>query len=238
MNDAAAVGPRTLSVDIGGTGLKVMVLDAKGSPLDERVRIPTPRPATPEAVLRALRGLLGGQPPFDRISVGFPGVVHGNVVKTAPNLHPKWSGFDLADALVQMTGKPARICNDADVQGFGGITGKGVEMVLTLGTGLGSAIFFDGVLVPNLELAHHVYSGGKTYEDVVGNPALKKVGKKRWRERVRKMIERIEPIWNYDRLYLGGGNARHLKAKDLPENVSIRSNEAGLLGGIALWRTP
>ena len=81
-------------------------------------------------------------------------------------------------------------------------------------------------------------SGRKTYEDFVGNPALKKVGRKRWRERVGKMIDRIEPIWNYDRLYLGGGNARHLKTQDLPENVTICSNQAGLLGGIALWRAP
>jgi polyphosphate glucokinase len=236
MGDSAAGRPRTLSIDIGGTGVKLMVLDERGAPVGERARIPTPRPATPSAVTRALRGLIGAQPAFDRISVGFPGVVHGSVVRTAPNLHPEWACFDLGEALAQMTGKPVRVCNDADVQGFGDIAGKGVEMVLTLGTGLGSAIFVDGVLVPNLELAHHPYSGKKTYEDYVGRAALEKVGKKRWRKRVRRMIERIEPIWNYDRLYLGGGNARHLKAADLPANVGIRSNQAGLVGGVALWR--
>jgi polyphosphate glucokinase len=236
MGDDAAPGPRTLSIDIGGTGIKMLVLDERGTPLSERVRTPTPRPATPEAVTRALRGMMAAQPSFDRVSVGFPGVVHESVVKTAPNLHPDWAGFDLGAALHQMTGKPVRVCNDADVQGFGDIVGKGVEMVLTLGTGLGSAIFVDGVLVPNLELAHHVYSGSRTYEDLVGRAALRRVGKKRWRRRVRKMVDRIEPIWNYDVLYLGGGNSQHLKAEDFPANVRIRSNQAGLIGGIGLWK--
>jgi polyphosphate glucokinase len=236
MGDTTSDGIRTLSIDIGGTGLKLMVLDERGAPISDRARIPTPRPATPAAITRALRGLMGAQPAFDRVSVGFPGVVHANVVHTAPNLDSDWAGYDLGEALAQMTGKPVRVCNDADMQGFGDITGAGVEMVLTLGTGLGSAIFVDGALVPNLELAHHAYSGRKTYEDYVGRPALEKIGKKRWRKRVRRMIDRIEPIWNYDRLYLGGGNARHLNAADLPANVSIKSNQAGLIGGVALWR--
>ena len=232
----AGTDPRTLAIDIGGTGLKVIVLDARGTPVSERGRTPTPRPATPAAVTGALRGLLASQPGFDRISVGFPGVVHANVPRTAPNLHPERVGFDLGAALEKMTGKPVRVCNDADVQGFGDIAGKGVEMVLTLGTGLGSAIFVDGMLVPNLELAHHRYQGKHTYEDFVGKAALEKVGKKHWRKRVLEMITRIEPIWNYDVLYLGGGNARHLDAEDLPKNVHVCSNQAGLIGGIALWR--
>jgi polyphosphate glucokinase len=236
MEHATATELRTLTIDIGGTGLKVIVLDGNGKPVSERGRTPTPRPATPAAVTEALRGLMANQPSFDRISVGFPGVVHANVPRTAPNLHRDWVGFDLGEALQHMTGKPVRVCNDADVQGFGDIEGKGVEMVLTLGTGLGSAIFVDGALVPNLELAHHRYSGSRTYEDFVGKPALEKVGKKHWRKRVLKMISRIEPIWNYDVLYLGGGNARHLNPDDLPKNVHVCSNEAGLIGGIALWR--
>jgi polyphosphate glucokinase len=229
-------GPRTLSIDIGGTGLKMLVLDPAGGALNERSRVDTPRPATPQAVLKALRGLIATQPRFDRVSVGFPGIVHDSVVKTAPNLDAAWVGFDLGAALERATGKPVRVCNDADVQGFGDIAGNGVEMVITLGTGLGSAIFVDGRLVPNLELGHHPFQGGKTYEDFVGRAALEKVGKKHWRRRVLKVIEQLEPIWNYRMLYVGGGNAKLLEHEKLPANVKLTSNEAGVLGGIALWR--
>jgi polyphosphate glucokinase len=231
-----AKGPYTLGIDIGGTGLKMLVLDSRGHPCSERGRVATPRPATPAAVLRALAGLIKQQPRFDRISVGFPGVVHDGIVKTAPNLHRTWHGHDLAAALRKLTRKPVRVCNDADVQGLGDIHGKGVELMLTLGTGLGSALFVDGNLVPNLELGHHPFDGSKTYEDLVGRKAFEKDGKKRWRRNVRAAIDQLDPIFNYRTLYLGGGNAKHLRAQDLPKNVRMCSNEAGLLGGIALWR--
>jgi polyphosphate glucokinase len=232
----ATKGPRTLSIDIGGTGLKMMVLDAAGKPLNERARVETPKPATPAAVLRALAGLIRQQPPFDHVSVGFPGVVHGGIVRTAPNLDRKFAGFDLAKALSRVAKKSVRVANDADVQGFGAIRGRGLEMVITLGTGMGSGLYVDGRLVPNLELAHHFYSSGKTYEEYVGKAALDKVGKKRWRRRVGRVIKHLEPVFNYQRLYIGGGNAKHLHVADLPANVKIVSNEAGVLGGIALWR--
>ena len=228
--------PRTLAIDIGGTGLKMMVVDSSDRALSERARVDTPHPATPAAVLRALRTLVRRQVPFDRVSAGFPGVVHEGVVKTAPNLHPSWAGFDLAKALSRATGKPARVCNDADVQGLGDVRGKGVELVLTLGTGLGSALFVDGRLVPNLELGHHPFRGNKTYEDRVGKKALDKIGKRKWRKRVLEVIAQLEPIFNYRQLYLGGGNAKLLNADELPANVRITSNEAGMLGGVALWR--
>jgi len=228
-------GPRTLSIDIGGTGLKMLVLDPRGKPLNERSRVETPRPATPAAVLRALRTLIRAQPRFDRVSVGFPGVVHRGVVATAPNLAPSWHGLDLAAALQRIAGKPVRVCNDADVQGLGDVRGQGVEMVLTLGTGLGSALFVDGRLVPNLELGHHPFRKGRTYEDEVGRAALEKIGKRRWRKRVADVVAQLQPIFNYQTLYLGGGNAKHLKPAELPKNVRMCSNEAGLLGGIKLW---
>jgi polyphosphate glucokinase len=230
----AEPGPRTLAIDIGGTGLKAMVLDPVGKELSERVRVPTPRPATPSAVLGALKGLLSGLGAFDRVSCGFPGVVVDGVTRTAPNLHPTWAGFDLAHALRALTKRPARAINDAGVQGFGVIKGHGVEMLLTLGTGMGCALFVDGIYVPNLELAHHPFRHKKTYEDYVGAKALEDVGKKKWNHRVARVIAQVDPIWNPQHLYLGGGNAKHLTI-DLPAHVSITSNVAGLLGGIALW---
>jgi polyphosphate glucokinase len=231
-----ASGPvRTLAIDIGGTGLKALVLDARGKPLTERVRVETPRPATSRAVLAALVKLVGTLGPFDRISAGFPGVVSDGVTRSAPNLHPTWAGFHLAEALRQRLGKPARVLNDAGVQGYGVVKGKGVEMLITLGTGMGCALFNDGRYVPNLELAHHPFRKDKTYEEYLGAKALERVGKKKWNKRVAKAVAQITPIWNPDWLYLGGGNAKHLDI-ELPPHVEVTANVAGLLGGIALWR--
>jgi polyphosphate glucokinase len=227
---------KTLCIDIGGTGLKMEVVDERAEPCSERARVETPHPATPKAILAALVSLIPGQGEFDRVSVGFPGVVMDGVVKTAPNLDPSWRGFDLALALQEKAGKPVRVCNDADVQGYGDIEGKGVEMVLTLGTGLGSAVYIDGRLLPNLELGHAPFKGDKTYEEYVSDATLKKIGHKKWRKRVRELVDGLEPIWNWRLLYLGGGNSRLLKTEDLPDNVRIAPNSAGLTGGIALWR--
>jgi polyphosphate glucokinase len=225
---------RTLAIDIGGTGLKAIVLDDRGNPLCDRARVETPRPATPAAVVGALVKLVKPLAPFDRVSTGFPGVVFRGVVKTAPNLHPTWRDVPLAETLTKRLGKPARVLNDAGVQGFGVIGGKGLEMVLTLGTGLGCALFYDGMYIPNLELAHHPFRKGKTYEEMLGARALERDGKRKWNRHVEQALAQIEPVWNPDRVYLGGGNAKHLKV-DLPGNVTVTSNVAGLLGGIALW---
>jgi polyphosphate glucokinase len=229
-------GPvRTLAVDIGGTGIKTLVLDEAGKPLTERTRVDTPQPATPAALIGAIVGLAREQGEFDRASVGFPGVVRKGVVRTAPNLDAKWIGVDLAKALTKAFARPTRVCNDADIQGYGVIKGKGVELVITLGTGLGSALFVEGSLI-HLELAHHPAWKGRTYEEELGLKAFKKVGKKKWNKRLLRAIQALERLFIYDTLYLGGGNANHITV-DLPRNVRIVPNVAGLLGGIALWRT-
>lgn len=229
----------TLCVDIGGSGIKGMVLDEKGAPLGERTRIPTPRPAKPKAVLQTIAELAATQPAFDRVSVGFPGVVTDGVVMTAPNLDGDWASYPLAAEVERITGRPARAANDADVQGYGAIEGQGVEMVITLGTGMGSALFVDGHLVPNLELAHHVFRKDKTYEQYVGERARKSVGNARWRKRVRDVVNQILPVWNPRLLHLGGGNAARVEGKiDLPENVRVAPNVAGILGGFRLWDDP
>jgi polyphosphate glucokinase len=231
---SATTRPYTLAIDIGGSGLKALVLDRTGASLTDRVRVETPRPATPRAILAALVELVEPLGPFDRVSVGFPGVVCQGVTKTAPNLDPAWANVPLADRLAKLLRKPTRVLNDAGVQGFGVIEGRGLEMVLTLGTGLGCALFYDGTYIPNLELAHHPFRKGKTYEDYLGARALKRDGAKKWSRHVARAIDQIDPIWNPDRIYLGGGNTHHLKV-DLPPHVRITPNVAGLLGGIALW---
>jgi polyphosphate glucokinase len=226
--------PRTLSVDIGGTGIKTIVLDVAGTPVTERIRVDTPSPATPRAVLAAIVRLAKQQGEVHRVSVGFPGVVRKGVVETAQNLGKDWIGFDLDRALTKALRTPVRACNDADVQGLGVCKGRGVELVVTLGTGFGSALFLEGRLVPNLELAHHAAWRGKTYEEELGLKALEKVGTKKWNRRLRQAIRSLELLFNYDMLCIGGGNARKITG-ELPARVRVVSNIAGLLGGIALW---
>jgi len=228
---------RTLAIDIGGTGLKMICLDEQGGLVTERTRVLTPQPATVEAVLAALEGMDEPHRPYARISVGFPGVVVDGVVKTAANLDPSWSGHDLARSLRDLLGKPARVCNDADQAGHGVIEGTGVELVVTLGTGFGSALFVDGRLVPNLELGHHPFRKGKTYEEVLGKAGLARLGKTKWTRRLHEAIEQLRRLFNFRRLYVGGGNAKKIREPGaLPEDVVVVDNAAGLVGGIALWR--
>jgi polyphosphate glucokinase len=224
-----------LTIDIGGTGLKMIALDDAGAAISERQRELTPDPRGPEDVLRVLDGMLKAQDPFDRVSVGFPGVVVHGVVHTAPNLgSEEWAGFDLGTALAALTDRPTRVVNDADLQGYGVIAGSGMEMVITLGTGLGSALFLDGRLVPNLELGHHPLRKDKTYEELISDAELERIGKKRWRKRMDLVFETLGRIFNYERLYVGGGNARKL-GDDLPDRVVRFDNVQGMEGGVALW---
>ena len=226
----------TLSIDIGGTGVKLIVLDSNGLPLCDRQREVTPQPATPSAVLDVIQALISKVPKFDRVSVGFPGVVHDGLVSTAPNLDPEWVGIHLGNQLGAMLMKPVRVANDADVQGFGCIQGQGLEMVLTLGTGMGSSLFINGCLVPNLELAHHQFRKGMTYEEYVGKRALESVGENKWTKRVLRVIENTKMVWNWESMHLGGGNAKLLKTLDLPQNIKIHSNKSGVLGAYGLWQ--
>jgi polyphosphate glucokinase len=226
---------RTLTVDIGGSGIKVLVLDEAGQALTQRSRQETPQPPKPDAVIEAIALLAAGQGEFHRVSVGFPGVVRGGITETAVNLDPDWMGFNLAAALAERLGKPVRVANDADVQGLAAISGKGVEMVITLGTGFGSALFLDGKLVPNLEMGHHEFRKGETYEEQLGRAALVKAGEKKWNNRLEKAIAYLYRLFNYDNLYIGGGEAKKISIQ-LPPNVKIVPNINGLLGGIALWR--
>ena len=225
---------QTLAVDIGGSGIKVMVLDDQGNPLSDRDRIDTPLVPTPEAVIEVVQRLASGKQ-FDRVSVGFPGVVRHGITETAVNLHPDWVGFDLAGALAKQLDKPVRVANDADIQGLGAVAGEGVEIVVTLGTGFGAAMFLNGRLIPNLELGHHPFRKGETYEQQLGRAALDSIGKRRWNNRLERAIDLLERIFNYDYLYLGGGNTKKIEFM-LPVNVRIVPNVTGILGGIALWQ--
>jgi len=229
--------PRTLAIDIGGSGIKAALLDTDGSMIGKRQRVPTPsKPVAPEALVGAIDKAASSLGDFERVSVGFPGYVRDGRVLTAPNLGSDvLAGFDLQSALSKHWGKPVRVLNDADVQGFGAIKGRGVEMVLTLGTGAGTAIFRDGAIMTHLELAHHPVSGGKTYDEYIGNAAREKKGRKTWNKRVAKVIDILREVVRFDHLYLGGGNAKDI-AFPLPADVTIVPNTDGLTGGIRLWQ--
>ncbi|MBC7825181.1 MAG: ROK family protein [Candidatus Parcubacteria bacterium] len=226
---------RTLAIDIGGSGIKTLVLDESGQPQTERNRVETPQPANPDLVINAIVSLANQQGEFDRASAGFPGVVRAGVTETAVNLDPTWIGFDFAKALSDRLGRPVRVVNDADMQGMGAISGQGVELVITLGTGFGSALFLNGKLVSNLEMGHHEFRNEETYEQQLGRAALDRVGQKKWNRRLEKAIASLKNLFNYDRLYIGGGNTNKVTI-ELPPNVKIVPNVSGLLGGIVLWR--
>jgi polyphosphate glucokinase len=155
-----------------------------------------------------------------------PGVVIDGFIKRAPTLASEWRDLNFTVVLQTRLGRPVRVANDADVQGFGAIAGTGVELVLTLGSGVGTALFVDGHLVPNLEI-------GKAK---LRNEALQKAGRKKWNRRLAKFVRRLEEIFHFTRLYIGGGNSREVDLSLLPANVTIVSNFNGLVGGIALWR--
>lgn len=238
----------TLAIDIGGTGLKASVLDATGQMEHARVRVDTPYPLSPQRLVLELQDLIAQLPPFDRVSVGFPGMVRSGRILSAPHFispdgpggtpAPKlvqaWSNFDLAATLEEATGKPTKVANDADLQGAAVIQGNGFELVVTLGTGVGTAFFLDGQLLPHFELAHHPLRKGLSYNDVIGEAARKKAGNKKWRVRVFETIETLRALCFFDLCYIGGGNSARL-GTDLPQGVTLVDNSAGILGGIKLW---
>ncbi len=227
--------PRTLAIDIGGTRLKAGILDANGDMVSGPDRMDTPHPSPPDAVLPMLAELVRPLGAYDRISVGFPGVVRGGRTLTAPNLGTAvWHDFPLADEIGRRLGKPARVLNDASVQGLGVISGDGLECVITLGTGFGFALFEDGLLAPHMEVGQHPVAKGKTYDHYLGNAALHKVGRKKWNKRLQKAIGFLDTLVTYDTLLIGGGNAQVIDF-DLPPNVRIVPNAAGITGGVKLW---
>lgn len=225
-----------LAIDVGGSHLKASVLDPEGNMLHERVRVDTPLGAHPDDCVRTLQQMVAPLPVYERIAIGFPGVVRDGIVRTAPLLgHDAWQGYPLAEQLTKVLGKPCRLANDADVQGFAVIRGVGVEMVVTLGTGFGSALYDNGRLCPHLELAHAPFRKGQTYNEQIGEAARKVKGDGKWEKRVRKAIDNMRTLVQFDHLYVGGGNARRLRG-ELPTDVSIVDNDAGIRGGAWLWR--
>jgi polyphosphate glucokinase len=240
--------PLTLAIDVGGTGLKASVLDASGAMVANRVRVDTSYPCPPTDLVEDLVTLVAPLPSAQRVSVGFPGMIRKGHVLSAPHfvtthgpgtaiddkLVEQWAAFDLAGALRKRLRKPTRVANDADVQGAAVVKGDGLEMVVTLGTGVGTALFYEGRILPHLEFAHTPFRKGETYNEQLGEEARKQVGSQRWNRRVRKAMAVFRALTFFDRCYVGGGNSNRVNL-DLGADVTIVDNSAGILGGIKLW---
>ena len=239
---------RTLAIDCGGSGLKGSVLDDEGRMVAERVRVETPYPMSPEVFVSVLCDLAERLPPADRATVGMPGMIrHGRVIATPhyittkgpfspidPVLAEAWDHFDAQTALAEAFGIPTRVVNDAEVHGAAAVSGEGLEVMFTLGTGLGCAVFDDGALVPKIELSRAPVRKGVIYDEWVGDRARRRVGNERWSKRVRGVVDGLRPMFVWDRLYVGGGNAPRLTV-ELGPDVTLVPNDAGIAGGIRLW---
>jgi polyphosphate glucokinase len=227
---------KILSIDIGGSGIKASMIDQDGKVVMEYKKLSTPSPANPENVLHIIQHMAIDFPGFDLISVGFPGYVRDGIVHTAPNLdNESWKMTNFAESLTKSLGKPAKVVNDADLQGLGIVQGKGLEMMMTLGTGFGTALLVDGVLLPHLELAHLPATKSKDYDEYIGSQALQIIGDKKWNKRMERVLHIFKTVINYDALYISGGNAKRLTLT-LDDNVKLVSNRDGIRGGARLWK--
>ncbi len=241
----------TLTVDCGGSGLKASVLDEAGTMRAPVIRMPTPYPLPPERLIDCFRDLAAQLPPAQRITVGMPGMLrHGVVISTPhyvtergprtrvlPQLVAQWDGLDFQSVVSFALGIPAKVLNDAEVHGAGVITGAGVELVLTFGTGLGSAQFDGGRLAPHLELSRGPIRMS-TYDEYIGEPERRRLGNAMWSRRVRRVVDTLRPVFVWDRVYLGGGNSRCITPGALAllgDDVVIVPNAAAIAGGVRAW---
>ncbi len=230
-----SAGQKILSIDIGGSHIKATVLNSEGNLDMDYKKVVTPVPANPENLLTSIQNLVKGFPTYDKISAGFPGYVSNGIIKTAPNLDSlSWTDINLQKKLEELLGKPAKVVNDADMQGLGVVSKLGLEMVITLGTGFGTALLKDGELLPHLELAHHPFTKNKTYDEYIGEKALEKIGKAKWNNRLKKVLQVLKTVFNYDHLYISGGNGQKINF-ELDKNITIDRNQDGIKGGARLW---
>jgi polyphosphate glucokinase len=241
-----------LAIDCGGGGIKASVLDEAGTMRTHPLRVPTPYPLSPDRFVETLTDLASRLPRPDRATVGMPGMIrHGVVVATPhyvtrsgprtkvdPELVDAWANFDARSALRDAFGVPTLVLNDAEVHGAGVVAGTGLELVLTLGTGLGCALFDGARLAPHLELSQAPVRWGQTYDTYVGEHERRRLGDAFWSRRVRTVVEALRPVFLWDRVYIGGGNSRLVRPEQLArmgDDVVVVPNTAGIIGGVRAW---
>ena len=218
----SAKTPRVLVVDVGGTHIKMLATGQK-----EPRKFPSGPRMTAGKMVREVKECVKDWK-FDRVSLGYPGpIINGHPLREPHNLGGGWMRFNFSKAF----GCPVKILNDAAMQALGSYKG-GRMLFLGLGTGLGSAMIVNGILEP-MELAHLNYKKGKTYEDYLGLRGLQRLGKKKWRRHVAKIVEKIKAALEADYVVLGGGNSKILKK--MPAGARLGSNENAFLGGFRMW---
>ena len=234
-----------LGVDIGGSGIKAAPVDVTAGALArERIKVPTPQPSKPQVVAEAVRGLVGQFGWSGRAGITFPGVVTAGVIRTAANLDPAWIGVNARDLFGSATGLDVRVLNDADAAGlaemrFGAGAGQqGTVVMLTFGTGIGSALFHDGVLVPNTEFGH-IEIRGKDAEKRASERAreLHDLDWAQWAGRVDEYMTHLEALL-WPELFIVGGGVSRKSDKFLPLLGGLHArvvpakmlNDAGIVG--------
>ena len=243
----------TLSIDCGGLFIKSCVLDESGTMHAAPTRVQTPYPLTTERFLQTVSDIAKSLPKAARVTVGLPGMIRNGVVVATPHyindagphtrmnpeLKEQWWGFDAEAAVAERLGMPAKVLNDAEVHGAGVVTGSGLEIVLTLGTGLGFSVFHGGKLSPHFELSHATTHRNTTYDTWIGDRERHRMGNTFWSRRVRLMVSELRPVFLWDRLYIGGGNSHSIQQRDLNlmgDDVVIVPNSAGVAGGVRAWQ--
>ncbi|SRR6185312_15783211 len=222
-HEAEAVKRNVLTIDIGGTNVKLLATGQK-----EVRKIPSGPTLTPADMSKKVKAAVTDWE-FDAISIGYPGpVIQGRPLREPHNLAAGWVKFDYRKAF----GKPVKIMNDAAMQALGSYK-KGRMLFLGLGTGLGSAMIVDGVMQP-MELAHLPFKKGKSYEDYLGKRGLDRLGKKKWEKNVCEVVEQLRQAMQADDVVLGGGNAKVLK--NLPDGARLGNNANAFIGGFRMWQ--
>jgi polyphosphate glucokinase len=239
----------TLGIDIGGSGIKGALVDTDlGKMITDRYRIPTPRPATPTAVIATINKIVEHFDYQGPLGVGFPGIVVDGQILSAVNIHPDWRDFAGAKAIAAATSCEVTVANDADVAGFAemrfgaGRGSTGGTMIFTLGTGIGSSMFVKGHCVPNLELGHLYLPGHKKDVEKYASDRTRKrknLSWNAWGKRLNEYFKHIEFLFSPQRIIIGGGVSK--KHKKFLKYIEVHAevvpaklrNEAGIVGAAA-----
>ncbi|MEM6723674.1 MAG: ROK family protein [Bacteroidota bacterium] len=235
-----------LGVDVGATGMKANLVDCRnGMLMGERFRIPTPDPATPKAMASVFKKLVKNFNWKGPVGVGFPAIMNNGVAESASNIDKSWIGTNVEKLFAEQCEGPVKVINDADAAGVAEMAfGQGMEepdvvLLLTIGTGIGSALFIDGKLVPNTELGHLIYKGA-SYEKYVANSVRKELDLtwEQWGKRFNEYLQHIEFLFSPQLIILGGGSSKasrfnqyrnllKTKARIVPARYE---NNAGIIG--------